>query len=162
MNTTFSNLPTTEEFQGVSGTYRPGGDAQHVSALVRELALDALSNNNSEDVYKIEPGTEIKVDPEMAEAALALLPSQALQNKLRWAIRNIETGQSRVLRRVAAEYGYKFTRANHRGTTPAGDVKGYAETTIKQGRWEYPARKYTDGSIERNTKRDGTGEWVAA
>ena len=34
--------------------------------------------------------------------------------------------------------------------------------TVKVGRWEYPARKLDSGIIERNTKRDGSGEWVIA
>lgn len=31
---------------------------------------------------------------------------------------------------------------------------------VKVGRWTYPAR-LVDGLMERNTKRDGSGEWVA-
>lgn len=34
--------------------------------------------------------------------------------------------------------------------------------TTKVGRWAYPARKYADGTVERNTKTDGSGEFVAA
>ena len=33
--------------------------------------------------------------------------------------------------------------------------------TVKVGRWDYPARQ-VDDYIERNTKRDGTGEWEVA
>lgn len=32
--------------------------------------------------------------------------------------------------------------------------------SVKVGRWTYPARK-VNGKVERNTKRDGSGEWVA-
>lgn len=32
--------------------------------------------------------------------------------------------------------------------------------TVKVGRWTYPARQSLDGTIVRNTKRDGSGEWV--
>jgi hypothetical protein len=39
--------------------------------------------------------------------------------------------------------------------------KATKATTVKVGRWTYPARK-VNGSVERNTKRDGSGEWVAA
>lgn len=34
--------------------------------------------------------------------------------------------------------------------------------TIKIGRWEYPAVQAPDGSVTRNTKRDGTGDTVDA
>lgn len=34
--------------------------------------------------------------------------------------------------------------------------------SVKVGRWQYPAVRYSDGSVERNTKRDGSGEWVMA
>lgn len=32
---------------------------------------------------------------------------------------------------------------------------------VKVGRWTYPARR-VDGHLERNTKRDGSGEWIKA
>lgn len=35
------------------------------------------------------------------------------------------------------------------------------EGIIKVGRWDYPARTFANGAQERNTKRDGSGEWVA-
>lgn len=161
-NTEFPNLPAADEFAGESGNYRPGGDAQHVSALVREIALDALVHTSG-DAKTIEPGVKFNTDSAMVNAALQLLPSQALRDKLLWAVRNIETGKSRVLRRLGAEHGYTFKRARAASapTTDEG-VPGYKEGTIKVGRWEYPSRKYTDGSVERNTKRDGSGEWVAA
>lgn len=34
--------------------------------------------------------------------------------------------------------------------------------TVKFGRNVLPARKFSDGRIERNTKTDGTGSWVPA
>lgn len=32
--------------------------------------------------------------------------------------------------------------------------------TVKVGRWEYPARTLENGTVERNTQRDGEGEWI--
>lgn len=32
--------------------------------------------------------------------------------------------------------------------------------TIKVGRWTYPARKKANGKIERNSKTDGSGDWI--
>lgn len=34
------------------------------------------------------------------------------------------------------------------------------EFTVKMGRWEYPARYAQDGTVERNSKRSGDGEWI--
>lgn len=34
------------------------------------------------------------------------------------------------------------------------------ELTVKVGRWEYPAKLNNAGLVLRNTKRDGSGEWV--
>lgn len=34
--------------------------------------------------------------------------------------------------------------------------------TVKVGRWEYPATQHPSGAVKRNTKRDGSGEWVDA
>lgn len=31
---------------------------------------------------------------------------------------------------------------------------------VKVGRWTYPARELENGTFERNTQRDGNGEWV--
>lgn len=39
-------------------------------------------------------------------------------------------------------------------------VQNAVRGTVKVGRWEYPAILNEDGSAARNTKRDGTGEWV--
>ena len=34
------------------------------------------------------------------------------------------------------------------------------EFTVKVGRWEYPAKMNNLGLVWRNTKRDGSGEWI--
>lgn len=36
----------------------------------------------------------------------------------------------------------------------------YTEVEVKVGRWTYPGRELVDGTTIRNTKRDGSGEWV--
>lgn len=152
-NSEFPNLPTADEFHGDNATYRPGGDAQHVSALVREIALDGLLHTDPGN-REIAPGVKINTDSEMIKAALETLPSEALKNKFLWAVKNIESGKSRVLRRVGAEQGFKFPRARRavQETPKTG--------TVKVGRWEYPTREDEDGNIQRNTKRDGSGDWV--
>jgi hypothetical protein len=36
-----------------------------------------------------------------------------------------------------------------------------ANTTVRVGRWVYPGIIEDDGSVFRNSKTDGSGEWVA-
>lgn len=41
-------------------------------------------------------------------------------------------------------------------------VQSAVRGTVKVGRWTYPAVRNEDGSVYRNTKRDGSGEWDVA
>lgn len=52
-------------------------------------------------------------------------------------------------------------KAAKRTNRSTGKQDAYQLGTIKIGRWEYPARKQGD-VIERNTKRDGSGDWQTA
>lgn len=155
----YPNLAPATEFHNENGNYRPGGDAQHVSALIREIALDALIHTSPDNMI-IEHGVKLNIDSGMVEAALQLLPTTALQDKLRWAVRNVEMGKSRVLRRVASENGFKFQRATTASSKKTGTAEGFKTGSVKIGRWNYPTRTHTDGSVERNTKTDGSGEWI--
>lgn len=40
------------------------------------------------------------------------------------------------------------------------ELETTGELTVKVGRWEYPAKMNNLGLVWRNTKRDGSGEWV--
>lgn len=63
------------------------------------------------------------------------------------------------LRRADIEAMDEFEKAE------AMDEAEQAEYTVtegvKVGRWVYPGRKLANGELQRNTKRDGSGEWVA-
>lgn len=75
-------------------------------------------------------------DPDLLEGLIAdMLPTQALADKARAA----------------------FAR---RTVNKPADVLVWVEAyPVKIGRWEYPSR--TNGAqVQRNTKRDGSGEWV--
>jgi hypothetical protein len=41
-------------------------------------------------------------------------------------------------------------------------VQNAVRGTVKSGRWVYPAVRHDDGTVARNTKRDGSGDWVDA
>lgn len=57
---------------------------------------------------------------------------------------------------VAKAEGKKAAKTGR--STPAQEMTG----EVKVGRWTYPARMTIAGKAQRNTKRDGSGEWVAA
>ena len=40
------------------------------------------------------------------------------------------------------------------------ELETTGELTVKVGRWEYPAKMNNLGLVWRNTKRDGSGEWI--
>lgn len=119
--------------------YRPGHDARHVSRLLA----------TADEVF-----TRTGALTELIQRAKSELPSTALYAKF---IRALD-------KKNPSESGYAEVEAEK---IEAEDLKhegvaaGYKETTVKIGRWEYPARKYTDGTIDRNDKRDGSGDWLA-
>lgn len=84
----------------------------------------------------------IAADPSQGGRLLALLPSPALREKARAQAARI-TGQV------------------EKGNQPVSPKPVWvADGVVKVGRWEYPARK-RGVQVQRNTKRDGSGEWVA-
>jgi len=56
---------------------------------------------------------------------------------------------------VAKAEGKKAAKTGR--SIPAQDMTG----EVKIGRWTYPARMTIAGKVQRNTKRDGSGSWVA-
>jgi hypothetical protein len=54
----------------------------------------------------------------------------------------------------------KVQRVVANQTKDARPVRWPQTGTVKVGRWEYPARSMDNGTIERNTARDGSGEWI--
>lgn len=77
-----------------------------------------------------------------------------------------EGGQAKLARYIATEP--KRTRKGRRTTAAqaaeiiasAPVAPKFTEGEVKIGRWVYPARSFPNGAIVRNTKRDGSGEWV--
>lgn len=71
-----------------------------------------------------------------------------------------ETGVEKLKRYLATEpkRARKGRAAKPAKETPIGPVK---VADVKVGRWEYPAQRLQDGTIQRNLRRDGSGPWVA-
>lgn len=115
-------------------TYRPGHDASHVSMLLAELFNEVQDGR--------------KVTKSMIDAQAKALPSEALQNKFKNAAH----------RAFIAEKVAKIKLPKEE-SKPTNDL-GYTEGEIKIGRWVYPTRIWDGGVVERNEKRDGSGEWI--
>ena len=118
--------------------FRPGHDARFVSLL---LAVAADHNFDEESLNQQD-----------------LLPTAALRQKF---VRAFWNNQAKAL----AKQDRAANRAARRAT-PQGEFRTLdADGTVKVGRWIYPARRWirTETSefwVERNTQRDGKGEWV--
>lgn len=118
-----------------TANYRPGHDASHVSNLLGALA--AKTGGFSQDDV---------------DALGVQLPSPALRVKF-------QTAADRLADRRAKKNAPK----NH------GVWLDVDHTVAKVGRWTYPIQEWVivtktgdqpTGKFQRNTKRDGTGEWV--
>lgn len=81
----------------------------------------------------------IVADPTARISQLQTLPTERLREKA-----------SALVERWVA-------KAAAKDATPA---RTFVPGSVKVGRWTYPARSWSDGTTERNTKRDGSGEWV--
>jgi hypothetical protein len=107
---------------------------------------------NAGRIYK--PGHDARHVSKLVKATLAgqitkaeahkQLPSAPLSYKYDNALANADANTSKRTRKTAK-----------------ADPVVEATDPVKVGRWEYPGRK-VDGKQERNTKRDGSGEWVTA
>lgn len=149
-----------------TGKYLPGYDAKHVSELLATLKDCAA-----------EAGHPKKIHAADARAAKKELQSAALQTKLGNAVDRFNAGpkprvkkdeapaddRSQELQETAPEdLGQQYEDGE--GNSP--EVLRTVEIPdVKVGRWFYPARELhtEDGSfVQRNTSRDGKGEWVVA
>jgi hypothetical protein len=136
--------------------YRPGHDARHVSitfAALFELGLSAFEGNVQESVL----------------ALFEQLGSEKLQQKLGRMVDNSKDG----LYNAFGDAGVYVPFSTNPSLGDAERVYNNLfevvqvlpvvehEDTVKIGRWVYPARNI-DGVFERNTKTDGSGEWIDA
>lgn len=140
--------------------YRQGHDAKHVSNL---LAATKEVAHTEHDISGFE---------EFVRTATAKLPTDRLQAKYtsavtRWLYSQFDRDANQD-RRSDGHHAYWFSFhpddvLQHMGwEAPAGcdtDPSVTPADDIKVGRWTYPARRF-DGVLQRNTRRDGSGDWV--
>lgn len=147
--------------------YKPGHDARHAGNVARAMAADYNDAGNADK--------------------LEALPTANLQHKAKMMAARLVSKEAAKLERAA---GRKTpAKVQDKPAKPAGKIAevvaaeeaAHAEETatevpepmfedetpvyrergfVKIGRWEYPLRENHFGKTERNTKRDGSGEWV--
>lgn len=137
--------------QNVAGkaNYRPGHDARHAGQTGRAAveAFDAGQGHwDSKEFYGHLPS------PELRDKALRVA-RKAIEKRARAEAQGKAKGDANL----SSLKGSRRTDDQPQvGTSEALTVTGAA----KIGRWWYPARGLSNGTFERNTARDGSGEWV--
>jgi hypothetical protein len=139
--------------------FRPGHDARFAGSIARQIVLSSIETEDGRN---------------RREALFNTVPSAALQNKVMTMVFNLEAKAdakaSRAARRstkaddtVSALPPAAMVRVIE-NPTEAQRAEGAAADpttgTAKVGRWDYPAYQNADGTTQRNTSRDGSGQWV--
>lgn len=127
--------------ENVSGKalYKPGHDARHAGQVARQILT-------------VRPESKAARD-----ALLDVLPTDALINKA-----------SALADLWIAKADAKVEREKERADRAAAKAEAKAAKTpewtdidpVKVGKTEYPARQHRDGHVERNSKKDGSGNWL--
>lgn len=113
--------------------YKPGHDARHAGQVAR--AMSAVSSDSWESL-------------------LDTLPSEPLQRKA------LGMAERLVAKAEAKKSARREIKAEVEQVIEAERETWTSIDPVQVGRWTYPARKDADGNVERNTKRDGSGEWI--
>lgn len=142
-----------------------GYDAKHVSAVLqftREHLADGehgtVPADAVQDVVEYEFSHSVRLAAKYRGAVdrfNAKVLAKVAKAEAKKSAKGEEAGGSAEFVQAKGKFGIDASKG-------ATEVVGYKESEVKVGRWTYPARIFTDGSVERNTKRDGSGEWVAA
>lgn len=140
-------------------TFRPGGDAQYVSYVVQGIANSIADENHAGQDFETYYRELIKAEATNFDF------SPALKTKfVNAASRLIDRELDRIAKRILKDA--RKAAKNAKKNVVYGEITGHM---AKVGRWTYPVRSvqtFVDGKLasetfERNTKTDGSGEWVA-
>lgn len=166
--------------------YKPGHDARHAGSVARDLAafwIDGGEGVGHSMLDELPPKLQAKATAQAkrlvervaekagtAERKLAKKTSKADEQTegSKRAEAFIDGFQGALNEKLAEVVAREEAAHAEQSTPPApewddefqGPTK-WVHSDVKVGRWSYPARQYEDGLIVRNTKRDGSGEWVA-
>lgn len=137
-----------------TGRYLPGHDAKHVSELLADLKNEAQVSSK-----------DGKIKVAALRAAQKALPTPALREKLAKAVDRFNNPPARPATPKAEKPAPEDTDSSE--GEPVDDsalIRVEEQHDVKVGRWFYPARRaiLDDGTeqVQRNTARDGSGEWV--
>lgn len=148
--------------------YKQGHDAKHVSKLVE--ATKGIAAETDADEFGV------AVANLSQKLGSGNLQTKYLNAVARWIYKQFDTDVYKASRKEGHVWAFGFhpddVRFAVEGWTDRklGEVKPRATKaepviedagTVKVGRWEYPARKL-DGELQRNTRRNGEGDWIAA
>lgn len=112
-------------------TFRPGHDQRWVGTMARAV-IEAKLENDSLMERRLSQQIKYK--------------SGALQGKV-WL--KVSKDWEAAMKKAKAKQARMQAAANEIGVE-----------SVKVGRWEYPAKMNDKGLLFRNTKRDGSGEWI--
>ncbi|QDH48241.1 hypothetical protein SEA_MAMAPEARL_53 [Arthrobacter phage MamaPearl] len=143
--------------------YKPGHDARHAGNVARAMAADYNDAGNADKLSAL-PTANLQHKAKMMAARLVSKEAAKLE---RAASRKPSDKPAKPAKKIAEVVAAE--EAAHAEETAAevpepmftDETPAYKELApVKVGRWEYPARQNHFGKTERNTKRDGSGEWV--
>lgn len=155
--------------------YKPGHDARHAGQVARAMAAAKI---NGDATYS--PALDTLPSPKLRAKAEAMAKRivQQVSEKASKAARKpapkapkgaadkadqkaADTLAAKVAAEEAAHVEAELSkRAEIEAEIEQAEEPVSGEFTVKMGRWEYPARYTQDGSVERNSKRDGSGTWI--
>lgn len=149
--------------------YKPGHDARHVGIVARLVAPNNLPADESNALLDSLGSEKLKTKALMMahrlrEKAAAKAPKADAQpvaqgQKRGAGARNQKAIAAKVAQEEAAHAATQAVPTPEWDDTDPGDL-GDSIDPVRVGRWTYPARLIGTDRVERNTKRDGSGEWV--
>lgn len=131
-----NNLTRTPEAK-----FLPGHDQRLVSIIGHKLA-EARIAEDYDEVTKI-VGEQAERWPNLSDK----IENRAWKLESKWIKQ-----RAKVADKLASNIAKNAAKALASETT--------GELTVKVGRWTYPAKMNNLGLVWRNTKRDGSGEWI--
>ncbi|ALY08837.1 hypothetical protein DRROBERT_51 [Arthrobacter phage DrRobert] len=143
--------------------YKPGHDARHAGNVARAMAADYNDAGNDEKLEAL-PSANLKHKARMMAARLVEKAAKKAAGRTATKTQDKPAKASKKVAEVVAaeeaahaeETATEVPEPMFEDETPVYRERGF----VKIGRWEYPLRENHFGKTERNTKRDGSGEWV--
>lgn len=160
--------------------YKPGHDARHAGQVARRIVEKHLSGDQAQAELKQLPTANLQHKAgAMVTRLLAKLEAKAVAELAKSQAKPADKKAKKASKKEAGEKADAKATAElvrqeeERHAAEEAAKRAEAEAAIQEepvweetypvkiGRWTYPTRQSTQGVQQRNTKRDGSGEWVA-